>query len=236
MAALTADTTKYSAKALTRAEGIVMNFPVAASTVIYKGGFVGLNPAGNLKMYAAPTVGTTLVGGDRFVGLALEHIASQTAAGDKNCEVLVYGCFEGALGSATIFDQGAAVFASDDNTLTQAALGNAFVGNVLSLTRAGVVNVLLDGYFLEGSLIQGRTPIIASAAANLVSVIHPTENPNGLAILGGWGYTTTGFGGAAIYTLQDTAATTTGVTFTAAATTATGDLIQSSTTTLIQGA
>lgn len=237
MAALTADTVKYKVKQVNRTEGVVMHFPVAATTVIYKGGFVGLNAAGNLKMYASPTVGTSIVGGDRFVGIALEHIASQTAAGDKNCPVLVDGYFEGALASSTILNIGNSVYASDDNTVTKSPVGNKRIGSVTALNANGIVTVRMDGFVTSaGPIIYETSPIIPSAAANLVRIVHTTQNPGGLIIIGAWGYTTTGFGGAAVYTLQDSAATTTGVTFTAAATTATNDLIQSAATTLIQGA
>lgn len=200
--------------------GIIRTFPVAATTVIYKGGFVSLNSAGYLVMHAAPTVGTSIVGGHRFVGIALDHIASQTSNGDASCDVLVEGYFQHALGSAAITDQGKPVFASADDTLTLSALGNAYVGTIQRLVSSGVVIVHLNGYVAKNgkTLVTFASPIITTTALNKVLVIPQSENPNGLIIENAYAMITTVMAGAGedqgIITLQDTDGTTLGVTFT----------------------
>lgn len=236
MAALTADRVVQTKLAFQDAEGVKRDFAVAATTVIYKGGFVGLNAAGHLVMYASPTVGTTIVGGHRFVGIALDHIASQTAAGDATCEALVDGYFEHDLTSAVIADTGKPVFASDDNTLTLAQAGNAYVGFIHNFRAAGKVIVKLDAYYIQSYEVSGSSGIVASAAANLVTMIPKTRNPNGLVITQAFGLCTTTFGGAGVYTLQDTAGTTLGITFTVAATTAANDAIAAAADTVISRA
>lgn len=215
MSALTADRVVQTKMPFQDAEGIKRNFPVAATTVIYKGGFVGLNATGYLKMLAAQTIGTTVAGGDRFVGIALDHIASQTADGDATCEVLVSGCFEHAVTSLAVADIGKPVYASDDNTLTKVAIGNAYVGTVENWSSSG------NGVISLGSLTEysshkafwGITPAISCAAANIVTCIHKSQNHNGLVILRALGLCTTDISTTPVYTVQDTAGTTLGITF-----------------------
>ena len=140
MAALTANRRQPAVVPfLSGAGAVYREFPVAASTVIYKGGFVGLDTSGNLVMYAPPTVGLTIVGGFRIVGIAAEAIASQTSAGDKWCLVMTDGFFRHTITSSDLTSIGKPVWASTSGDLGFACLGNAFVGHVVGfITKDGV--------------------------------------------------------------------------------------------------
>ena len=51
--------------------GIISLYPVAASTTIYSGGFVGMLATGYVQPLVNVAVATTLTGFDRFIGIAL---------------------------------------------------------------------------------------------------------------------------------------------------------------------
>lgn len=94
--------------------------PVKASTHIYKGAFVGL----------ASGFARGLNAGDSFAGVAYEE-ADNSSGADGAISVRVYteGDFEHTLASAARSNNGAAVYASDDNTLTLTSTNNSAVGN-----------------------------------------------------------------------------------------------------------
>src|SRR5918992_991677 len=83
--------------------------PVKGSTHIYKGAFVGLSSG-----YARG-----LVAGDGFMGIAYEDVDNTAGAdGALSVRVFTLGDFEHALTSASRANNRAAVYASDDATLT----------------------------------------------------------------------------------------------------------------------
>lgn len=189
-------------------------FAVAASTVIYKGGAVGLDTSGYLVMWLPPTVGTTVVGGYRFVGIAREHIASQTAAGAKRCLVQTGGTIAGALASSTVADIGKPVWLSDNATLSKLALGNAYLGRIVDWISATEVIVRMDGFYNgTGGRVSAWSPIISVAAANIVTVIPKSWNASGLYVREVIGVCTTDISTTPVITIQDTAGTTLGITF-----------------------
>lgn len=217
-------------------EGHKMDYAVAASTVIYKGALVGLNPAGYLVPYVAQTVGTSIAGGHRFVGVADENIPAAyeslgTSNGWRTCTVLYEGKARLALSNATVADIGKPVYATADDAISLSCLGAAYVGTVVGLAAAGQVVVHVDAFAKGGMapLIHGCTPIIASAAANIVTLFHKSQNPNGLQILHVHGITTTDFGAAVVYTLQDTAGTTLGITLTGSTASDAGEVMSTTT-------
>lgn len=224
MTALTADNTSLATfkNAYDEGIGVQLDYQVAATTVIYRGGFVALNDAGYLVMYVAPPASTATATGNKFVGVALEHIASQTAAGDARCRVQVGGYFTYALSSAVIADVGKPVFASDDNTLTKVGIGNAFVGTVVELASAGNVVVELPamGAQPRGGVIQRVSATLdITAASDVTTLIFKNENHNGLVITHCAMYLTTLTDGTqCVITLRDTAGTTTGITLTSSTT------------------
>lgn len=235
MAALTADNTAITKfkQAYDNGIGYQVDYQVAASTVIYKGGFVALNDAGYLVMYVAPPASTATATGNKFVGIALEHIASQTSAGDARCRVQIGGYFTYALTSAVIADVGKPVFASDDNTLTKVGLGNAFVGTIVELASAGNVVVELPAMGVQprGGIIQRTSATLdLTAASDVTSIIFKNENHNGLIITHAAMYLTVATDATScVVTLRDTAGTTTGITLTSTVTSgdAIGDIVQS---------
>jgi hypothetical protein len=217
MAALNADRKVDTYQYLTDIEGIKAHFPVAASTVIYAGGFVGLNTAGYLKMYSPPVVGTSIVGGDRFVGLALDHVDQPSTDGAAKCEVLIGGRLHHALSGATAADVGKPVYASDDNTLSLINNGNARVGRIVRQTASGMVIVSMDAYLAYENPIAATSPEISCTALNKVIMIHPTMNSNGLYISQAAAVVREVFGGATQdqgrISLQDTDGTALNIAF-----------------------
>lgn len=232
MAALTANRLLNTFQFLASPDGQTIHYPVAASTVIYKGGFVGLNTAGNLVMYAPATVGTTIVGNFRLVGVALEACASQTSAG-KMVEVMTCGRIQATVGSTTIADIGKPVFATTSNPadMSLACPGNAFAGYILDFITVDECIIAFNPWQHGGGMPMTlwSTPIISSLAANLVTIVPKSANPGGLVIYDAYAIVTTTFTGAGIYTLQDTAATTLLTTFTMGAGSVAGDIVQAAT-------
>ena len=101
MAAVTADNTEHMETKQILADGFFVDYPVAASTVIYKDTFVGLNATGYLTSYVAPAVYTGATAtGTSFRGIAIEHVASQATDGLATCRVQVEGYFEYCLADA----------------------------------------------------------------------------------------------------------------------------------------
>ena len=201
-------------------EGVKLDYKVAAEK-IYKNGFVALNAAGYLTMFTPPISALDTGTGDRFIGIAMNFVDNSAgSAGDKTCQVLVEGMFQYALASAVIADTGAPVFISDDNTLSKVG-SNVCIGYIVAFVSAGQVIVRLQP---QGS-INYSTPLICKVTAplnlvtvgNLINIIHPSENHNGLLILFAAKFITTATDNASVVTLIDTAGTTTGITITGTA-------------------
>ena len=179
MSALTADRAVPSHKQIIDGAYFV-DFPVAATTVIFAGGFVGLNAVGNLVMHAPETLSATQ-GTHRFVGIAQEHIASQTSAGDKNCRVMVEGYFKHALTAATIADVGKGLYVTDSATLAKTGVCSIdAIAKVAHLESSAVVVAKLNGFGTGPGevtrIINGFAPLTAGST---VMLLHETENHNG---------------------------------------------------------
>jgi hypothetical protein len=102
--------------------------PVKANTRIYKGALVGLTSG-----YARG-----LVAGDAFAGIAYEEMDNTGGAdGAVSVRVFTLGDFDHALASASRANNGAAVYASDDATLTLTASGNSLVGRQVDVPASG---------------------------------------------------------------------------------------------------
>jgi hypothetical protein len=98
-------------------------YPVAASEHVYRGSYVGVNPAGYLK---------TFVPGDEFVGIAYEEADNSSgAAAAINCQVFVQGDFSLTLTSAALTDVHKPVYATDDNALSLTGHPDAYVGRIV---------------------------------------------------------------------------------------------------------
>ena len=119
--------------------GDLLAYKCGASVVIYKGGFVGLDPAG----YAKP-----FVPGDRFAGVAYEEVTAATAtttAGTALVRVYHRGFFKWTSATAIVLqsDAGRPVYATDDGTLALAGHPDAFVGQVTYIVNTTEFRVKL---------------------------------------------------------------------------------------------
>ncbi|HOA73991.1 MAG TPA: DUF2190 family protein [Phycisphaerae bacterium] len=114
--------------------------PVKASTHIYKGALVGI--------HAATGCVRGLVAGDSFAGVAYEE-ADNSAGADAAICVRVYtqGDFEHPFTSAARTNNGAAIYASDDATLTLTATNNSAVGRQIEAPTSGKIVLRIKSVF-----------------------------------------------------------------------------------------
>ncbi len=104
------------------------SLPVKGGARIYKGAIVGLTGG-----YARG-----LVAGDAFAGIAYEEMDNTSGAdGAVSVRVFTLGDFDHALAAASRANNGAAVYASDDATLTLTASGNSLVGRQVDVPSSG---------------------------------------------------------------------------------------------------
>ena len=116
-----------NAAVLRMPEGLV-EYPVAASAVIYQGAMLGLASG-----YARP-----LVAGDVFIGIAYEKIDNTGgSAGGKKVRVQVRGIYRLAGSGFAQTTVGAAIYGSDDATATTTAGGNSLLGKCVKYESAG---------------------------------------------------------------------------------------------------
>lgn len=179
MAALTADRTVPATKKIDDGRHFV-DFPVAASTAIYAGGFVGVNASGDLVMHAPEDL-TAAQGTHRFAGIAQQHIASQTAAGDAKCRVLTEGIITHALASATKADVGKSVYVTDSQTIAlTGACSIDVIGKIINLDSSGNVDVRLNPFGTgPGEITRVINGWDISTAGTTVMILHESENHNG---------------------------------------------------------
>lgn len=160
-----------------------VDFPVAATTVIYAGGFVGLNAAGDLVRHAPEDL-TSAQGTHRFCGIAQKHIVSQASAGDATCRVLVEGIFTHALASATKADVGKSVYVIDDQTIAlTGACSIDVIGKIVHLDSSGNVTVRLNPFGTgPGEITRIINSFEGVTTGSTVMLLHETENHNGAYI------------------------------------------------------
>ena len=104
--------------------GDIQEYPVIADDIIYAGAAVGENGSG----YARP-----LQAGDPFLGFAdVKADNAGGAAGDKRVRTRRRGTVRLTVAGATAItaNDGAKVYASDDNTFTLTASTNTLIGTV----------------------------------------------------------------------------------------------------------
>ncbi len=107
------------------------SFRVGGGETIHKGAFVSVDSSG----YAAP-----LAAGETFIGVALESGDNSSGLdGDKSIPCYTQGDFEHTLSGATVTDIGAAVYASDDGTLTFTSASNSFVGYMVDVVSSNKI-------------------------------------------------------------------------------------------------
>lgn len=108
-------------------------YDVGADVHIWKGGFVGIDPAGNAKAFQA---------GDILAGIAYteaDNTATGNAAGDITVKVQTAGDFVMVLSGAAKTDHGRSVFATTDNQNDVSFVGgpDGYVGFFVQLDNAG---------------------------------------------------------------------------------------------------
>ena len=104
--------------------------PIKGGSHIYKGALVGLASG-----YARP-----LVAGDAFAGIAYEEVENTSGAdGAVSVRVFTQGDFEHTLGSASRANNGSAVYASDDATITLTSTNNSLVGRQVDVPANGKI-------------------------------------------------------------------------------------------------
>lgn len=98
-------------------------YQVVAADIIYRGAFVGVDPAGYAKPFEP---------GDTFIGIAYEEVDNSTGAvGADKVRVYTEGDFNHAVTSAALIMTGMPVYATDDNTLALVGHPDAFVGRIV---------------------------------------------------------------------------------------------------------
>jgi hypothetical protein len=128
MAALTANTTLGSVVQWNNPEGIIIDYPVKAASVIYKGGFVGAAASG--------LFGIALTAGVNFIGVALEKVTGGTNDGDKTVKTLCGAVWQWTVtATLTIANIGDVLFAIDDNPLamTLTDTSNSSIGRIINV-------------------------------------------------------------------------------------------------------
>jgi hypothetical protein len=115
-------------------------YGVSASTKIFEGAAVGINPATG---YARP-----IAAGDIFVGFAKGPADNSAgAAGAITVRVIDEGKVVLVVSGAAITDLGKAVYASDDNTFTLTQGTNPYIGRISRWLATGSVLVTFESEF-----------------------------------------------------------------------------------------
>lgn len=153
-------------------------YPVGAAEIIYKGAFVGVDPAGYAKAFEP---------GDLLVGVAYEYINNSAgAAGATDVRVHTQGDLEFTLSGAALTDVGKPVFATDDNTISLTGHPDAFVGWIVHYVSTSTVLVRQKAF--------GEVPPNGEGSITLALSGHEaftaTGATAGTAILGGFDFKT----------------------------------------------
>lgn len=110
-------------------------FPVGAAETIYRGAFVGVDPAGYAKAF---------VPGDMFKGVAYEGSDNSSgAAAATKVRVFVKGDFVVSISGVALTDIGHPVYAVDDNICLLTGHTDAFIGTLIHYDASGKAVVRL---------------------------------------------------------------------------------------------
>jgi len=136
---MTALTAAYEAE---RQDGILIDVPVLASAVIYKGALVGDDGTG----FAEPVTDASTT---FFLGVAAEGATGGTADGDVTVRVYKTGTFiYTKTGGAADTDLGIAAMANDDATVAATSTNSVQVGTIVKIVDATRVKVRVDNFTL----------------------------------------------------------------------------------------
>jgi hypothetical protein len=112
-------------------------YAVEAAKKIYRGGFLGFSADG----HAQPLIAID----NKFAGIAYEEVDNLAGAdAAKKVRAYTMGDFQHALAGATKANIRAAVYATDDGTLTLTSTSNTYVGFIVDVPVAGEIILRLD--------------------------------------------------------------------------------------------
>jgi len=132
MAAATAD------RNTPRTDGQIQEYPVAASTKIYKGTGVILNASG----YAVPAADTVST---LPIGIAVEKVDNSSGANaDLKVRVFKVGTFLVNKASAVAADLGKQTYWTDDNTVALSSTNSIKAGTITEITTSATVRIRID--------------------------------------------------------------------------------------------
>lgn len=123
-----------AALARTFLQGDILDMSVKASSAIYEGSAIGIT-SGYCRQLAA---------GDKFVGFALQDVASQSADGGATVKVRQKGRVVLTISSIAVTDIGKPVYATDGNAFTLTASTNAHIGRVEAVYGTNLAIVDFD--------------------------------------------------------------------------------------------
>lgn len=159
---------------------------VKALTTIYKTALVGLE--------AASGYARGLVAGDKFMGVAFEHVDNSAGGnGGKNVVMYKKGVFPFPLAGAAKTDIGKPIFASDDETVSLDGTGKSYIGYVDDVPDANLVMVAIDPRAVafsdpldltESAGVSVPTPTADAHAATKEYVDEKTDGVSTLTVIG----------------------------------------------------
>jgi hypothetical protein len=115
------------------------NVPCAASIHIYEGTHVFLDAAGRATNVIVDA--TTI-----YAGIAITEVDNSSGAADAlNVEVWADGDFEIPVASVALADQGVAIYAVDNYTLSKTATGHPQIGTITKFVSTGIGIVTIRG-------------------------------------------------------------------------------------------
>lgn len=124
-------------------EGRLVSYPVKAGEVIFKNALVKLGADGYLAKQAAEA-------GAVHAGVAYEACTGGASDGDVSCRVETGRAFYMNGSGFTVADLGAAVYASDDDTVSTTQGANELkVGKIIEFVSATEVLVLQDQHAVK---------------------------------------------------------------------------------------
>lgn len=120
--------TNITRKFLASGQDVLIDVPVVASDIVYEGSAVGES--------STTGTGRPLVGADSFMGFCVRQCDNSSgSANDKKIRVMAQGLVQLTItGVDNINDEGATVYASDDDTFTLTnSTGHSSIGKLVSV-------------------------------------------------------------------------------------------------------
>lgn len=145
-------------------EGDLTDLPVKASSAIYEGSAIGIT-SGYCRHLSA---------GDKFMGFALQDVASQTSDGDAYVRVRTKGRIVLTVSSVAVTDIGKPLFASDGNAFTLTQSTNSHIGRVVGVYGTNLAVVDFDSERAGFGNIAELTDSSGGTASDTLAAITGT--------------------------------------------------------------